>query len=102
MRNRFLWKSYNELSWIRFREVGIANMKVMKNAERTKVGELYLYFFSRVYDRERTFSYVPQLAAKEKRYMRYSVKRLKAVQKYWEEKPVFAWLKEEAYLDRYF
>ena len=34
--------------------------------------------------------------------MRYSVKRLKAVQKYWEEKPVLAWLKEEAYLDRYF
>ena len=94
-------ESYNERSWDKIQEVGIANMKVMKNAERTKVGEL-IFTFSRVYDRERTFSYVPQLAAKEKRYMRYSVKRLKAVQKYWEEKPVLAWLKEEAYLDLLF
>lgn len=66
VRNRFLWKSYNELSWDKIQEVGIANMKVMKNAERTKVGELYLYFSPESMTEKRTFSYVPQLAAKRK------------------------------------
>ena len=37
VRNRFLWKSYNELSWDKIKEVWIANMKVMKNAERRKL-----------------------------------------------------------------
>ena len=102
MRNRFLWKSYNELSWDKIQEVGIANMKVMKNAERTKVGELYLYFSPESMTEKERFHMCLNWPPKEKRYMRYSVKRLKAVQKYWEEKPVLAWLKEEAYLDRYF
>lgn len=102
VRNRFLWKSYNELSWDKIQEVGIANMKVMKNAERTKVGELYLYFSPESMTEKERFHMCLNWPPKEKRYMRYSVKRLKAVQKYWEEKPVFAWLKEEAYLDRYF
>ena len=101
VRNRFLWKSYNELSWDKIQEVGIANMKVMKNAERTKVGELYLYFSPESMTEKERFHMCLNWPPKEKRYMRYSVKRLKAVQKYWEEKPVFAWLKEEAYLDRY-
>ncbi len=42
VRNRFLWKAYNDLSWDKIHEVGIANMKVMKNAEKMKVGELIL------------------------------------------------------------
>lgn len=102
VRNRFLWKSYNDLSWNDIHEVGIANMKVMKNSEKMKVGELYLYFSPESMTEKERFNMCLNWPPKEKRYMRYSVKRLKTVQKYWQEKPVLAWLKEEAYLDRYF
>ena len=102
VRNRFLWKSCNDLPWDKIHEVGIANLKVVNNAEKTKVGELYLYFSPESMTEKERFNMCLNWPPKGKCYMHYSVKRLKAVQKYWEEKPVLAWLKEEAYMDRYF
>lgn len=102
VRNRFLLWTYNSIPWSEIHEVGIANMKVMKNAERKKAGELYLYFSREAMTEKERFGMCLNWPPKEKRYMRYSVRRLKKIQKFWEEKPVFAWISEEAYLDRYF
>ena len=102
VRNRFLFWTCSEAAWSEIREVGVANMRVMKNAERKKVGELYLYFSKEVMSEKEHFEMCLHWPPKGKPYMRFSVKRLKKVQKYWEEKPVLAWLTEEAFLDRYF
>ena len=102
VRNRFLFWSFMDIPWDEMKEVGIANMKVIKNAEKKKVGELYLYFSRETMTEKERFHMCLHWPPKDKRYMRYSVKRLKKLHRYWDEKPVFAWLSEEAYMDRYF
>lgn len=102
VRNRFLFWTYNVLTWNQVKEVGIANMRVIKNAEKKKVGELYFYFSKEVMTEKDRFAMCLHWPPKGKPYLRYSVKRLKAVQNYWKEKPAYAWLSEEAYLNRYF
>lgn len=102
VRNRFLFWSFMEIPWSEIKEVGIANMRVMKNAEKKKVGELYLYFSRNTMTEKERFYMCLHWPPKDKRYMRYSVDRLKKLHRYWEEKPVFAWLSEESYMDRYF
>lgn len=102
IRNRFFLWTYNEIPWNEIKEVGIANMKVIKNAQRKKVGELYFYFSREIMTEKERLGMCLHWPPKGKRYMRYSVERLKKIQQYWEDKPVLAWLTEEAYLDRYF
>ena len=102
LRDRFLWFTFNELPWINVREVGIANLKVLKNAEKKKLGELYIYFSDEQMGDEERLRMCLHWPPKDKRYMRFSQKRIKAIQKYWEKKPVFAWIDEEAFLDKYY
>lgn len=102
VRNRFLFRTYNEIPWQEIKEVGIANMRVLKNTEKKKIGELYFYFSRESMSEKERFGMCLHWPPKEQRYMQYSVSRLKKLQKYWEEKPVLIWLTEEAYRDRFF
>lgn len=102
IRNRFLFRTYNEIPWQEIKEVGIANMRVMKNAEKKKIGELYFYFSRETMSDKERFRMCLHWPPKNKRYMKYSVSRLKKLQRYRDEKPVLVWLTEEAYRDRFF
>lgn len=102
IRNRFLFWTYNIIPWSGIEEVGIANMKIIKNAERKKAGELYLYFSRKAMTEKERFGMCLHWPPREKPYMRFSVKRLKKIQTYREVKPALAWLREETYYDRYF
>lgn len=102
IRNRFLFWTYNIIPWSGIEEVGIANMKIIKNAERKKAGELYLYFSREAMTEKERFGMCLHWPPREKPYMRFSVKRLKKIQTYREVKPALAWLREETYYDRYF
>ena len=102
VRNRFLGRTYHDIPWDEIREVGIANMKILNNRQKKKVGELYLYFSKDTMTEEERLGMCLHWPPDDIRYMRYSVSRLKAVQKYWHTPPTLVWLAEEAYLDRYF
>ena len=102
IRNRFLFWTFNSILWNEIREVGIGNLKVMKNTEKKKIGEVYLYFSKTVLTEKERFGMCLHWPPRDKRYMQYSVRRLKKVRNYWHEKPVLAWMTEEAYLDKYF
>jgi hypothetical protein len=102
VRQTFLGNSSHILHWQDIQEVGIANMKVLRNYNKDRIGELYIYFSPRKLVDDERLGMCLHWPPEDMCFMRFSVRRMKEVQKYWKPKFAFAWLKEEVFLDKYF
>jgi len=98
----FFGKVLVYIPWDKVREFGIANLKVIKNHNKNKIGEVYIYFSPSEMTDEKRLSMCLKWPPKNICYLRFSVSRLKDIQQFTEEKPILFWMTEEAYLDKFF
>lgn len=90
------------VSWAEISEVYIANLRVIKNSEKNKIGQLYLCFApDRLLDEEK-MSICLNWPPKDMLYVRFSPRVLKEVKKYWQEDVSLFWIEKEVFLDKYY
>ena len=83
-------------------EVFIANVRIMKNANKDKIRQVYLCFSPKVMTQAEKINMCLYWPPRDVLYVRFSPDSLKQTQVYWEEDIPLFWLTKEAFLDRYY
>lgn len=77
----------NITSWDTIKEVGIAGTKVINgnkhNNKKKNFGSVYIYFSKEQMNEEQLFNMCLEWPPKDVLYIRYSLRRAEAVQRYW-------------------
>lgn len=76
-----------DTTWEAIKEVGIAGTKVLNgnknNSKKGNFGSVYIYFSKTVMNEDQLFNMCLEWPPKDTLYIRYSLRRAEAVQRYW-------------------
>ena len=83
-------------------EFAIANLKVTKNDDMTKVGAVYIYLSPKALREDERFRMCLRWPPKDVCYLRFSPARLQAIRKYVDQKPMLFWVKEQSLKKKFY